>query len=361
MDASKNDPSAGIARGWRDEGGRRGHGRIKRARPSLVLGLCLVAACSTTPTAGTAGDSPSSETDAAPPGSGMLATKGPAGPSVEVDALTDGLPRSTEFANIEFSLTGARAVRQTPASYAAGGQPEPSDHTYAFLDLTARNTSVRVDIRLPDDVFQLLVDDGSALEVTGGGFGSVDADTTTDGFLAFELPDGFDLAAAALQIGRRPDTPALLPLSGDVPTSGYPIEVDLRGSVVGPGQVWGEPVTFDLNSVVISKDLAVERCCPTTGPRADEDEVFVTFNLQATGPENRYGDWVGRRTVRVLVDGVSRVAWDVPTLESHGETVDFAASFVVSSATRELVLELGDSSAGAPGRIPIPLPALPPY
>jgi hypothetical protein len=359
MDTPKNDDSAGIPSGGRDGRGRRRRRRIEGARASLVTGLCLIAACSTTPAAPASGESPSSGTTAASPGLGRLESKGPAGSSVEVGALTDGLPRSTEFANIEFSLAGARSIRQTPASYAAGGQPEPSDRTYAFLDLVARNTSTRVDIRLPKDVFQLLVDASTALEVVGGGFGSLDADTAADGFLAFELPEGFDLAAAVLQIGRRPDTPALLPLSGTVPTSSYPIWVDLRGSVVGPGQVWGEPVTFDLNSVVFSKDLAVERCCPPTGPRADQDEVFVTFNLQATGPDNRYGDSVGGRSVRILVDGVSRAPWDVPTLSSHGETVDFAASFVVSGAVRELVLELGDSSAGDPGRIPIPLPTLP--
>jgi hypothetical protein len=344
---------------------RRWNIEIRRALPragapfGAVAGLCLVAACSAAPAAPASGGTSASGAATPPAATAAVDYSASADPSRPADILSEGLPRSTRFANVEFSLTGARIARQTPASYAAGGAPEPSDRQYAFLDLTASNRSVAVDIRLPDEVFQLVTDGATGLEVAAGGVDSVAAGMATDSYLAFEVPDALDLAAAVLQIGRRPDTPALLPLSGTVPASGYPIEVDIRASVVGPGELWGDPVTFDLVGLVVSKDLTVERCCPDTGPRADEDEVFVTFSLQATGPDNRYGDAIGRDTVRLLVDGVPRAAWDLPRKSSKGETIDFTASFVVPADVLTLELELGDSSAGTPGRIPIALPALP--
>jgi len=236
--------------------------------------------------------------------------------------------------------------------------PTASDVAHAFLELTVANASLGIDIRLSDDVFGLVPAEGDALEVVRGGFGAIKADSAADGFLAFEVSETFDLAAATLRIGRRPDTPALLPLSGSVPSSPYPIDLDVGGGVTGPGQLWGEPVLFELLGAVASKDLAIERCCPETGPRADEDEVFLTFSLRITGPDNRYGDQVGGRAVRLLVDGVPREAWYVPLEGSKGTAVDLPAAFVIPVTAREVVLQLGDSTAGDPGRIPKTLPDL---
>lgn len=349
---------------WRGHGLVKGHsGSAAGARRAVLAATWLVAACTATPATvleSAESDGPAPVASAAVPAGRSPAVGG--SPAAAGDrAVTSGLPRSTVFANVEFSLTAAHVSRQTPASYAAGGAPEPTDQPYAFLDLTARNRSVAVAIRMPDDVFQLDLGRGTPVEPAGGGFAQIEPDAAIDGMLAFEVPDDVDLAAAVLQIGRRPDSPALLPLSGEVPKSAFPFELDVRGTVVGPGATWGSPVTFELVGAIVSKDLVVERCCPDSGPRADEDEVFMTFSLQATGPDDRFGDSINGDAVRLIVDGLPRSAWHVPMKTSKGETVDVAAVFVVPTTTRSLELELGDSSAGDIGRIPIPLPSLPPY
>ena len=348
----------------------RGHELVKRrpgstagAGRGVLVAAALVAACSAGPAAvpeSIGGDEPAAVASAAVrAGQASSTTESPAAAADPV--ISAGLPRSTVFANVEFSLTTVRLARQTPASYEAGGEAESTDRPYAFLELTAHNRSVAVAIRMPDDVFQLDIGRSRFVEMAGGGFAEIGADTTIDGMLAFEVPDDVDLAAAVLRIGRRPDSPALLPLSGEVPKTGFPFELDVRGSVVAPGATWGSPVTFELVGAIVSKDLVVERCCPDTGPRADEDEVFVTFSLQATGPDDLFGDSINADAVRLIVDGLPRSAWHVPGKTSKGETVDVAAVFVVPTTTRFLELELGDSSAGETGRIPIPLPSMPSY
>jgi uncharacterized surface protein with fasciclin (FAS1) repeats len=338
------------------------HRRLGMTRHLATLTACLTvvgAACSTGPvattdTGGTARGAEQPTAGSTPP-SARASNPATSGWRHADQVLEDGLPRSTTFANVEFELTGAMVSWQSPSSYAEGGPPQPSDVPHAFLGITAHNRSMGVQLRIPDDAFRLLTVDDEIVAVHGG-FGHLAADTSTDGFLAFPVPETLDLAHTVLRIGAPPDTPALLPLAGEVPASGYPIELGTTGQVEGPGQLWGGPVTFEVLGGTISKDLVVERCCPDTGPRANEDELFVTFGLRVTGPDDAYGEQVGTRSIRLVVDGVPREAWHAPLVSSKGTATDLQAVFVVPSTARDLVLQLGDSSAGSPGRLEVVLP-----
>lgn len=330
--------------------------------------MVITAACSggdgTTGTAATS-------TTVAPTPTEAVTTE--AAPRLEIQELAGFGERSVVFSNVEFTVTGVRISNERPDSYAAGGEPEVDPSTrYAYLDVVATNgmtSSLAEGLDAAD--YRLIlggeevapVEEMSYLsEVTG----IITAASAVETFLAFEMPADADLSGAVLRIGAPPDRPAVLPLTGEVPTPDYPSTFPLDGAAEGVGPTNGGTIEFRLIEATLSEDRPHEHSNSPTGLRADSGELFLVLHVQAEKVSGRGNDLLGIDAFRLVVDGIPRAPWDVaidplgsnetPTAMPNA-VVDAWVAFLVPVDAAEFALRVGDLS-NEPGSMPVELPPM---
>ncbi|MBA2557406.1 MAG: protein kinase, partial [Chloroflexi bacterium] len=271
--------------------------------------------------------------------------------------LTEGLPRTVTFANLEFTVTDAFASNQTVESYAAGTDAEAGEDRFVYLVGTVVNRSTafiysNVAVGVQPLAIMLELSDGDQLTPVDASQSISDSLTTTldpqasvESFLAFPLPDvdaTSDLfEGAVLHLGRPPDRMAALPLTGPVPDPEYPKELALGGQVTAPGAVRGQPVTVTIMGGTLSEDVLPHQGPAGVGIRADAGTVFLHLQVRAVTP-GPLDENVGHELYRLLVDDVPRAPFEAGLDRVvAGIPADYDVSFVIPEEASDLVLQVG--------------------
>lgn len=331
--------------------------RLRWAACPLVL-LLPIAACGDD-------DDPASATTTAETAPTTASDDGPALTEEDVAGFEI---REATFGNLTYVLTSAHVTNQDLRTYADQSEPEPTDATHLILDVEVENPTSR-QIESDPDAIRLELDGdeiGVADDFLTDATGFVPANETIDGFLAFEIDATADASTAELVFGATPDRPSRLPLSGTVPGSTLPMELDVAGSADGTGPTNGGVLTFELLGATLDDDLPHGDTTSPTGERADMGEIFVQLHLRVTKVEGRGNDLLTDDAFKLLVDGVARAPFDsatapegstsTPTAEPDA-SVDAWVLFAVEAGAGSYVLQVGDADEG-PGTITIEIPAV---
>jgi hypothetical protein len=334
---------------------------------SLAVALALTGCGG--PTAATTTTAPATTTST----TAATTTTTEAAPVLEVRELEGFEERSTIFANIELTITGARSSNQDPRSY-ADGDPNPvvdETTTYAYLDVRATNLTGSSQIGIGIEAFRLVV---AGIEIAPDSTMSflsevaalIRPNTAVESFLAFPVEPAADLGGAVLVVGAPPDRTEELPLTGPAPVADYPVSVELTGSAEGVGPTNGGTIVFTTLDAVLAEDRPHEHSTSPTGERADEGELFLVIHVTAEKVSGRGNDLLSD-AFRLLVDGEPLAPWDVaedaggsvaPPTVIPGAVTEAWAAFLVPIDATNLALQVGAFDQ-EPGVIPLDLIPIP--
>jgi hypothetical protein len=280
-------------------------------------------------------------------------------PPVEV-TLSGTLPRSADFLGVRFTVEAAHVTNTHP--YTIFGEPQPGAELFAVLEISAENeTRAATEYRFNDESFSLRTYSGQVLPTVAApgvyDFGRLEPGQSGSDDVVFGVftPDVLD--GASLLIGRPPDVPTVLPLTAPVHDPTYPIEVipaseePLQAGAIAWSVLDGEA----------SLDRPAGVCCPDTGLRADEGELFVTLELRGRVSGSRYGQAsVVSDAVRLVVDGTALKAFgfDGKANVPEGQAYDFSSTWLIDAGAELVELEVGSGTADA-RRMPLGIGAAP--
>ena len=273
-----------------------------------------------------------------------LRSSAPAPAPIEID-VSGPFPQSIDFLGLRFTLDSAHVSNTHP--YPIFKDPRPGQEAYGILAVTAENTTTGiVDYRINETTFRLRTWSGRVLStVEAPGVRSIarlDAGERADDKVAFPLPDPESLDGAYLLIGNPPDTPAVLPVTSALLAPIASIALVADRTVVQAGSV-----RWQIIESRTSVDAPPGVCCPKTGRRADEGELFVHLSLRGTVSGSQYGQ------ATVTTDALRLVAGGEPLRPlqvrgqanlTEGVSLELTADWVVPSDV-ELVLQIGMDNA----------------
>jgi len=277
--------------------------------------------------------------------SGPFGSSSAAVDPIEID-VGGPFPQSIDFVGLRFTLTSAHVSNTHP--YPMFSDPRPGQDLFGILAVSAENTTTgAVDYRINETTFRLRTWSGRVLStVEPPGVRSIarlDPSERADDKIVFPLPDPESFEGAYLLVGNPPDTPAVMPVTSAVLAPSASVSLAPDRTIVQAGSVRWQ---------IVDSRTSVEAppgvCCPETGLRADEGELFVHLSLRATVSGSQYGQATittdalrlvaGAEPLRPLqVDGRANVA--------EGASLDLTADWVVPSDV-ELVLQVGIDASG---------------
>jgi hypothetical protein len=287
-------------------------------------------------------------------------------PPVLEQRESTAVPRAVRYADLTFTVTDAVVSNASLRTY-DDAEPEVGEGWHLFLHITALNELTGRVLNFHENNMSLEIDGEKVGFVTVPGQlsqPSVQAANTVDYIAAFEVEEDVDFASITLLIAEPGTVPAVLPLSGEVPESGYPFEIEAEA---GDYAMTSGPCSMTITPLLAEVDLdaridGVGSLSAIDGSRrAGTDERFLRFDMRVTLPPGSCS--VGNvqdQLFRLQIDGVPRGAINnVNFLINPGEASDFELLYRVPEDAEELVLLAGDP-AGTVAEIPITAPSLSP-
>jgi hypothetical protein len=263
---------------------------------------------------------------------------------VEIE-LTGTLPRGGTFQGVE--LTVARVHLTNTHPYTMFGEPKPGREFYVVVELTASNLTAAVnDYGFGDETFDFRTWSGRLLaHVPSPGryeFARLEPGDVKTDELVFGTEDPDVLAGSALLVGREPDARIVIPLTAPPLVADYPAPVE--PTIAGPYQAGA--VTWSIEAGQAGLDRPPGVCCPETGSRADEGELFLTIHLVGQVKGSKYGQaTVSSEAVRLVVDGeaVAPFGFAGQANVPEGEAYAFPATWLTHEDDTGLILQFLDS------------------
>lgn len=264
---------------------------------------------------------------------------------IEIE-LTGSLPRSATFQGVELVVERVHLTNTHP--YTMFGEPRPGELFYVVVEVTARNPTETVnEYGFSDETFDFRTWSGQLLaRVPAPGryaFDRLEAGAEVADQLVFgsEVPDVLD--GSALLVGRPPDTPLVIPLTAPQLAADYPAPVQ----AARPGPYQAGAISWSILDGEASLDRPPGVCCPETGSRADDGELFLTVQLSGRVEGSRYGQAsVTSDAVRLIVDGdpVAPFGFDGQANVPESKAYEFPASWLVHEGDAGLALQLLDGA-----------------
>ena len=292
------------------------------------------------------------------------ATPTPEPPTLEQRESTE-VPRSVRFSDMTYTITDAVVTNATLRSY-DGPEPEPSEDVHLVLHLTVENELNGRVQHFDLNFFKLESGDGTldAVQVPGQPVFTAQAASAIDVLIAFEVTEDFEFAGATLVVAEPGTEPASLPLTGVVPESGYPFEVEAE-----PGDHAFTSGPCDMTVTPLSAQIDLDARIDGVGSasaidgsrRAGIGERFLRLDMRVTlATGGCVVGTVGDPLFRLQIDGVPRGAINnVNFLMDPGEASDFQLLYRVPEDATDLVLLAGDP-AGVVAEIVVTAPSLSP-
>lgn len=258
------------------------------------------------------------------------------------------LPRSAEFLGVLFTVEAARVTNTHPY---ASGEPSPGPQLYAVLDVTAVNTgSSAAEYGFDAGAFGLRTYSGQLIAtVEPPGvyeFRRLEPGTTGRDLLVFGVYTSDVLDGASLMIGRPPDAPTVLPLTAPERDPRYPVAIlAATGEPVQAGAI-----AWSILDGEGSLDRPAGVCCPDTGERADEGELYVTLALRGLVRGSRYGQaTISSEAVRLVVDSIAHEPFGFKGKANvaEGSAFDFEVTWLVPAGAHAVALQVGTGTTEA--------------
>jgi hypothetical protein len=283
--------------------------------------------------------------------------------------LTGTLPRSMEFQGVRFTVDRARITNTHP--YTIFGDPRPGELLFVVLDVTAENTTDEATrYQFNEEAFGLRTYSGQLLPIVDPigiyDFSRLEPRQTQSDQLVFGTHAADVLDGASLLVGRPPDSPAILALTSPPREPLYPTDV----VAVSAGPTQAGPISWTVTRGQASLDLPAGVCCPETGARADDGELFVTLTIRGTVRGSQYGQAsVTSSLVRLVADGQADepFGFEGQANVKEGTPYEFDVTWLIAADVGSLALEVGtgtsevrtiELSIGIP--VPSPEPYVPP-
>ncbi len=279
--------------------------------------------------------------------------------------------RTVRFANVNYTITGARVTNQDLGSHAQGDDPAVGIGSFhAIIDLRATNRWRSTPTGAAPEAFTLEID-GEAhplrADTPSGVVGPIAAGPSQTSFLAFPTDPDTDLSGATLVIGTPPDRPARLDLTGPVRPPQFPATFEIGDTAIGTGSTSQTMMGFALIAATLHVDLPHEHAPSPTGPRADQNELFLQLKVWA---DNHLGEDPEPLDdeFRLVIDGIPLAPLDVAAqstgssatapVAEPGQGITSTVLFLISADARNLALQVGAPNQD-PGLIPFELPTTP--
>jgi hypothetical protein len=271
---------------------------------------------------------------------------------VEPVAVDVDVPRETTYAAATWTVTDVAFQAAGVDEY--GSETEP----LAIVGFTVANDGEgATDLTVDQSRLSLLDVDGNRLAAP---FETMEQDVVvvggeSDFEVAFVLDEDAtddDLPDYTFQVGDEGYEPAPIPLSGDVPVSGYPVTVTMPAAV--DGEMNGGPATIRNMTGTVSLDYA--------GQRTEEGTRFFTVHGEMQGHDG--GSFhPAQSDVAVSVDGIQAdtayPSIDMPDSFANGTTAAATWVFVIPANGKEGMVHFGwMSEPSVPGG-PFTFPTLP--
>jgi hypothetical protein len=328
------------------------------SRFGLRCRVALAAACALTMLAGCTSEEPVAPLagqDAGQP----LASRANAPQTSGADTLADFTPRSVVHRNGEITVTGIEISDESPDTYGEEAS-RPSEVDHAYLSVKVSNQLNHMPLLIQDGIF-LDLGSGELIPHTGRNpaINVISAGTTVDGWYAFALPEGARLAAAELVLGEPGYRQERLPLTGEVPESEYPKNIE----VASPGTVLTRnacPLEVEVTEAYLAHWVGFDHNGKSYATdQATTDQLKLYLGIAVTAPPGSGGCFIGTASggdVHLIVDGERR--GDFPELNSTTNVAEgtTAHQYLVYDipASGEVEIEWG-RLGGEQVRIPVPV------
>lgn len=235
-------------------------------------------------------------------------------PAGQLEVLTEGLPRTGRYAFLDFTMNAAALGRIEPRTYLQESR-EASDDLHVFLELTMDNRSESDAVNWPPNPMSLRLADGADIApimVSGRPHIGLAPLNSTDVVVAFAVPDGTDFTDASFVVRQADRIEAVLPLTGPVPDSPYPILLELAGT--GPAQSQGVGCRQSLDVTVLGGRIDIDLLdapWPSTygARRAVTGDRFLSVDVRVL---NNGGSRCGGGASNFSSDDVRLIVDDTP-------------------------------------------------
>jgi hypothetical protein len=277
--------------------------------------------------------------------------------SVDLD-----LPRETTY--VDATWTVDEVTYQGVGVDEFGVETPPA----AVVSFTVQNTGEQAaDMEMLADRLRLLGPDGNAIVAeygTGGEGETVTVNGTASFEAAFPLDTGVEPEALedyTFQIGLDGNVPALIPLSGEMAPSDYPLTLDGMPASVD-GVILGNGTSVDTGDATL-RAITAQVVLDWAGQRADDGTRFLVVNAEVH-INNGSQAYIVEDDLGVSIDGLAQeqVDEEVPLSTadlSEGKTAAVMWVFVIPADGKEGVFHFGSQSEpGAKGG-EFTLPTLP--
>lgn len=263
------------------------------------------------------------------------------------------LPRGFTYAAIDFEVTAATRANVIPSTWNTS-RKRASDDRFLFVEFTAGYVDDYPgnDAQIPIKNFLLVSPDGDTSRAEGVdtmGTVALKAGEDSPFTLAFHDPDG-DLTGYQIHYDDRTHVPASVPLLGEVPTSPYPITVDVNekasvefksGCTTGPAEVTLNSVEWDVDAGVEPDGKLIAR---GRSARALADTHFLRAHFTVVSGTGDCGGstFPNENVFKAVLDGL-RTGPVNPTSHSlnPGEGKEITYAFEVPDDTKQVEVLVG--------------------
>lgn len=267
------------------------------------------------------------------------------------------LPRTLHYAGAEITAVAAVVSNAAPSSWGTD-KPLATDRMHLFLSIETSFADgyPGSDSRLPVDRFHLITADGSSIPAkapSSDGEVPIPADGTARDLLVFAIDPAL-VAAARLSYDDGEHIPALVPLTGPVADSPYPIEAApgsrattdfATGCDPSPADVVLDAVAWDLDAGVGHDPDA--RLIQGKSSRAANGTRWVRIQATVTAQAGQCGGtFVNHEQFTMDADGkVIHPSNDTSVKLGDGESATVSHVFAVPEGVAKLSLLVGDADA----------------
>jgi len=263
--------------------------------------------------------------------------------------FTGSLPRSADFLGVRFTVEAAHVTNTHP--YTIFGEPRPGALLFAALDVAAENaTDAATEYGFDAEAFALRTYSGQLLPIVKApgvyAFWRLEPGERQSDELVFGSRTADVLDGAVLLIGRSPDAPAVVALTAPPRTPSFPIPV----SATPEAPVQSGAISWSILEGHASLDRPAGVCCPETGARADDGELFVTLGIRGLVSGSRYGQaTVSSEALRLVVDGTALepFGFEGKANVPEGTAYEFEVTWLISAEAADVALEVGSGSGDA--------------
>jgi hypothetical protein len=243
--------------------------------------------------------------------------------------LSAGLPRTGQYANLDFTVTKANISNQMPGR----GSQAPrfaADKAYAYISTHIKNSLPDKSIYLTDGELHLELADGNQYADINDWADNIDRQSAKDVDFAFQVPPNATWQGARLIFGTSKNEQTALPLDGVAPTPQYPVKL----AAPPPANVQG--IIYAVTAARLDLDY--------DGVRVDAGKRYLLLDMKVNNQSSSgIAIAIGPNNFRAIAGDTPLAPLDAP-IEAvpANSAVEGRVAFVVPADVQRIDLQLGE-------------------